>query len=68
MSHEMNLTKIRRVLLRNRGEIGRLAKQLGVTPTTVSQVLRGRAVSKRIMEAAAARAAELEFGAVRTEN
>ena len=63
----MNLTKIRRVLIRNRGEIGRLARQLGVTPTTVSQVLKGRAVSKRILEAAAARAAELEFGAVRQE-
>jgi DNA-binding transcriptional regulator YdaS (Cro superfamily) len=68
MSHEMNLTKIRRVLLRNRGEIGRLAKRLGVTPTTVSQVLKGRAVSQRIVEAAAARAAELEFGAIRREN
>jgi DNA-binding transcriptional regulator YdaS (Cro superfamily) len=67
MSHEMNLTKIRRVLLRNRGEIGRLAKQLGVTPTTVSQVLKGRAVSKRILEAAAARAAEIEFGSIRQE-
>jgi DNA-binding LacI/PurR family transcriptional regulator len=63
----MSLTKIRRVLLRNRGEIRRLAQQLGVTPTTVSQVLRGRAVSKRIVEAAAARAAELEFGAIRQE-
>jgi DNA-binding transcriptional regulator YdaS (Cro superfamily) len=68
MSHEINLAKIRRVLLRNRGEIGRLAKQLGVTPTTVSQVLKGRAVSQRIVEAAAARAAELEFGAIRPEN
>ena len=67
MSQEIRLTKIRRVLLRNRGEIGRLAKQLGVTSTTVSQVLRGRAVSKRILEAAAARAAELEFGAIRQE-
>jgi DNA-binding LacI/PurR family transcriptional regulator len=63
----MNLTKIRRVLIRNRGEIRRLAKQLGVTPTTVSQVLKGRSISKRILEAAAARAAELEFGGVRQE-
>jgi len=67
MSQEISLTKIRRVLLRNRGEIGRLARQLGVTPTTVSQVLKGRAVSKRILEAAAARAAELQFGAIRQE-
>jgi predicted transcriptional regulator len=64
----MNLTKIRRVFLRNRGEIGRLAKQLGVTPTAVSQILKGRAISKRILEAAAARAAELEFGAIQQEN
>jgi len=63
----MNLTKIRRVLIRNRGEIRRLAKQLGVTPTTVSQVLKGRSTSKRILEAAAARAAELQFGAIRQE-
>jgi hypothetical protein len=63
----MSLTKVRRVLLRNRGEIRRLAEQLGVTPTTVSLVLRGRAVSKRIQEAAAARAAQLESGGVRKE-
>lgn len=58
----MSLAKIRRTLLRHRGELARLAEQLGVTRTTVSQVLRGRAVSERILQAAAARAAELEFG------
>lgn len=63
----MSLTKIRRVLLRHRGELSRLAEQLGVTRTTVSQVLRGRSVSARILQAAAARAAELSFGSSRQE-
>lgn len=65
MNRIVSLTKIRKVLLRHRGEISRLADQLGVTKTTVSQVLKGRAVSERILQAAAERAAELEFGRIK---
>lgn len=53
--------------MRHRGELARLADQLGVTRTTVSQVLRGRTVSERILQAAAERAAELEFGRVQRD-
>jgi transcriptional regulator with XRE-family HTH domain len=56
----VSLAKIRRVLLRHRGELARLADELGVTRTTVSAVLRGKATSARILEAALGRAQQLD--------
>jgi len=56
----VSLAKIRRVLLRHRGELARLADELGVTRTTVSAVLLGKAKSTRIVEAALRRAKQLD--------
>jgi IS30 family transposase len=52
-------TQIREILKRHVGSIARIAEQLGVTSNTVSLALRGKITSKRVMEAAEAKAREL---------
>lgn len=62
-NHRMRqIRQIRHALLSRRGAMARLARELAVSRTTVSQVLLGRATSARILEAAARRAKELEIG------
>jgi hypothetical protein len=55
----MTRSKLRRLFLRHRGESARLARELGLTPTTISGWFQGRVDSERIEEAAFARAKEL---------
>ncbi len=57
----MSLTRamVRKTLKSKTGSISRLAKRLGVTPTTVSMVLRGRGTSSRIMVEATAEARQI---------
>ena len=54
----MSLTRVqvRKALKSEVGSISRLAADLGLTPTTVSMVLKGRGKSARVMAAATARA------------
>jgi plasmid maintenance system antidote protein VapI len=51
--------QIREAFVEHRGEQLKLARALGVSETTVSEVLRGRTTSKRVYRAAQARALEL---------
>jgi transcriptional regulator with XRE-family HTH domain len=56
----VSLAKVRRILLKRRGALSELAKALGVSRTTVTRVLQGKATSKRILNEALRKAAEIE--------
>ena len=55
----MSRKEIREVFKRNRGAATRLAESIGKSKTTVSFVLRGRAVSRDVLEAARKMAEDL---------
>lgn len=57
--HTLTREQIRETFALHRGEAERLAVALGKSATTVSLVLRGRATSKAILDAARVRALEL---------
>lgn len=59
MSEKLTRKDIQRVFARNHGAAAELARDLGVSPVSISQVLRGRITSERIMSAAEERAALL---------
>ncbi len=52
-------TEVRAILQRHRGAIGKLAADLKINRVTLSEWLRGRTTSRRIEEAATARAVQL---------
>lgn len=52
-------TEVRAILRRHPGSIAQIARELGMRAATVSQWLWGRTTSKRIEEAATARAVQL---------
>lgn len=56
MSEKLSRKDIRSVFARNHGAASELARNLSVSPVAVSQVLRGRVTSERIMLAAEERA------------
>lgn len=51
--------RVRRILLARRGEVSRLARELGVSPSAVANVLKGRIVSAAILATCTERAAQL---------
>lgn len=51
--------QIKEVFARNRGQVLRLAKELDLTHTGISLVLRGKSKSARVLKAAERRALEL---------
>lgn len=55
----MKKSDVRQAILSRRGEVSRLASELGVVRNLVSQVLRGRAISARVYAACEHRAAEI---------
>lgn len=55
-----DLARVRRTILARRGEAALLAREIGISHTSLCQVLRGRSRSARILAAAIVRAAELE--------
>lgn len=56
---ELPRKEIRKIFHANHGAAHKLALELGVSRGTVSQVLRGKTTSKRILEAARRKALEL---------
>ena len=56
----VSLAKVRRILLKRRGALSEIAQALGVSRTTVTRVLQGKATSARILEAALSRAQQLD--------
>ena len=56
MNEKLSKSEIRRVFARNRGAASELARDLDLSPVTVSLWLRGRMVSERIGTAAEERA------------
>lgn len=59
MSEKLSRSEIRRVFARNRGAASELARDLDLSPVTVSLWLRGKITSERIGTAAEERAALL---------
>lgn len=55
----MKRSDVRKLLLRHRGSITEIASELGVSKTSVSDVLRGRKTSARIEAAASEKAVTL---------
>jgi hypothetical protein len=55
----MTRSQLHRLFRRHRGEFIRLARELGLSPTTISGWFQGRVDSERIEEAVFARAKEL---------
>lgn len=57
----MDLTRaqLRRIFKKHPGAMGGVAVDLGITPQSVSQWLRGKADSKRVEDAVRAKATEL---------
>lgn len=59
MQVDMTRSEARKMLLKHRGRLAALALELNVSAATLSQVLKGRSTSKRVLEAAIRAAVEL---------
>lgn len=60
----MTKAEVRRVILRHRGALSGVARELGLSKQHVSHVLRGRSDSERVADALRLKAEELKQEAV----
>ncbi|MEN6533830.1 MAG: helix-turn-helix domain-containing protein [Bryobacteraceae bacterium] len=51
-ANQLSRAQIKRLLKRQRGSMADLARSLGVDPSTITQVLKGKSDSARILSAA----------------
>jgi hypothetical protein len=67
MTDQLTRGQMRKILLKHRGELARIALETQVSPTAVTLVLAGKSKSGRIMDACRKRVAEIQEAEARAE-